>query len=179
MIMRFTDQHTSTPEKVVGLMENSPWLVNENVVVSEKERQKRLDEIVAQVNLLDFEQRRRLREDGDAASNRFFNSLSAAEKSQFLQKTVEHHFKSVMKAFNQMPQEERRRLVEQARRDMQKNNVDGQNMDRLREEDEKVFETLVDKGLGAYYEDASVETKMDLAPLMEEMQQRLRGFQNH
>jgi hypothetical protein len=49
-------------------------------------------------------------------------------------------------------------------------------MRRLQKEDEKVFENVVEKGLGAYYEEATAETKMDLAPLMEEMQQRMRGF---
>jgi hypothetical protein len=64
----------------------------------------------------------------------------------------------------------------QARRDMQRENPDDRNMERLRREDEQVFENVVEKGLGAYYEEASAETKMDLAPLMEEMQQRMRGF---
>ena len=50
------------------------------------------------------------------------------------------------------------------------------NMRRLEEEDKKVFENVVEKGLGAYYEEANADTKMDLAPLMEEMQQRMRGF---
>ena len=89
---------------------------------------------------------------------------------------MEQHFKSVMKAFNQMPRDERRKLVDQAMKDMQREQPDGRNMERLKKEDEKVFETVVEKGLGAYYEDASTETKMDLAPLMEQMQQRLRGF---
>ena len=75
-----------------------------------------------------------------------------------------------------MDREERKRVVAQAQRDMQRNTVDDQNMRRLEEEDEKVFENVVEKGLGAYYEDASAETKIDLAPLMEQMQQRMRGF---
>ena len=80
-----------------------------------------------------------------------------------------------MKAFNQMTPEERRKVVNQARADMQKNQREGRNMERLQAEDEKVFESVVEKGLSAYYQDASAETKMDLAPLMEEMQQRMEG----
>ena len=87
---------------------------------------------------------------------------------------MENHFKSVMKAFNQMKPDERKRVVEQARTDMQRNQRD--DMEKLKAEDEKVFDSVVEKGLGAYYQDASADTKMDLAPLMEDMQQRIRGF---
>ena len=79
-----------------------------------------------------------------------------------------------MKAFNAMGREERQKLVAQAMKDGERN--EGRNMDKLRQEDEQVFERVVEKGLGAYYQDASAETKLDLAPLMEQMQQRLRGF---
>ena len=104
------------------------------------------------------------------------DSLSTSERHHFLEETVEQHFKSVMKAFNQMSREERQRIVAQARRDMQKDTPDDDNMRRLQKEDEQVYEHVVEKGLGAYYEEANADTKMDLAPLMEEMQQKMRGF---
>jgi len=173
-VMAVTAKHTSSPEKVQALMTGAPWLEDETA--SDAAREKRIGEIIAQVNLLDFDQRRRLREGDQSGSRRFFESLTQEEKSRFLKETVEHHFRSVMKAFNKMDPEERKRLVKQAQADMRRNNVDGQNLEQLKKEDEQVFETVVGKGLGAYYEEASAETKMDLAPLMEEMQQRLRGF---
>lgn len=175
-ILQLTSKHTSTPDKVIAVMVTSPWLKDENATVSDADRQKRLDEVITQVNLLDFDQRKQLREDGEDVTKRFMESLTKEEKGRFLEQTVEQHFKSVMKAFNQMKPEERRRIVEQARADMQRNQTDGRNMENLKKEDEKVFQNVVEKGLGAYYEDASAETKLDLAPLMEEMQQRMRGF---
>lgn len=175
-VLQLTSQHTSTPDKVIAVMATSPWLKDENATVSDADRQKRLDDVIAQVNLLDFDQRKKLRGDGQDVTKQFIDSLTKEEKGRFLEKTVEQHFKSVMKAFNQMQPEERRRMVEQARADMQRNQSDGRNMEKLKKEDEQVFQNVVEKGLGAYYEDASAETKLDLAPLMEEMQQRMRGF---
>jgi hypothetical protein len=177
-IMRLTEKHTTTPEKVLSAIASVPWMVDENSELSDEQRRGHLDKVIAQVNLLDFEQRRRMREvDGDQEQWRaFMESLSDEEKGYFMKETVEQHFKSVMKAFNQMSREERQRIVDQARKDMQRNRVEGQNMERLQERDEKVFEQVVEKGLGAYYEEASAETKMDLAPLMEEMQQRINGM---
>ncbi|TLD71988.1 hypothetical protein FEM03_04495 [Phragmitibacter flavus] len=173
-VVKLTQAHTSTPEKVAALMENAPW---ENVDDGDiATREKHLKDIVAQVNMLDFEQRRLLRENYDEANQQFFNSLTSEEKSFFLESTVEEHFKSIMKAFNQMTAKERARIVDRARADLRRNDVDGQNMERLKAEDEKVFQNLVEKGLGAYYEEANAETKLDLAPLLEEMQQRLRAL---
>ena len=172
-IMRATDKHTSTPEKVQSLMETAPWLERDT---SETERKKRLDEIIASANRLDFDQRRSMRESNREGGQRFFESLTKEERSRFVNETVEHHFKSVMKAFNNMPREERQKLVKQSLKDMERQEPDGRNMEKLKQEDQQVFEKVVEKGLGAYYEDASAETKLDLAPLMEQMQQRLRGF---
>ncbi len=59
---------------------------------------------------------------------------------------------------------------------MRRQDEEGKNMDRLQKEDEQVFHAVVEKGLGAYYQDANSDTKLDLAPLMEQMQQRMRGF---
>jgi catalase len=173
-VMGLTEKHTSTPEKVQELMTSAPWFENENL--DEAARKKHLDEVIAHVNRLDFDQRRQNREDDPEIGRRFMDSLTKPERHRFLEETVEQHFKSVMKAFNQMSREERQRVVANARRDMQRDSVDSQNMRRLEQEDEKVFENVVEKGLGAYYQEASAETKMDLAPLMEEMQERMRGF---
>lgn len=175
-VLRLTSKHTSTPDKVIAVMVTSPWLKDENATISDADRQKRIDAVITQVNLLDFDQRKKLGEDGQDVTKRFMESLTKEEKGRFLEKTVEQHFKSVMKAFNQMQPEERRRIVEQARADMQRNQPDGRNMENLKKEDEQVFQNVVEKGLGAYYEDASAETKLDLAPLMQEMQQRMRGL---
>ncbi len=176
-IMKITEKHTTTPEKVISMMASTPWVVDENLEMSEAARREYLDKVIAQVNLLDFEQRKRMRSEDDQRMGRqFMESLTDEEKAHFLKSTVEQHFKSMMKAFNLMSPEERQKVVAQARKDMERNQVEDQNMDRLRERDEKVFQQLVDKGLGAYYEEASAETKMDLAPLMEEMQKRMHGM---
>lgn len=173
-VIHATEKHTSSPEKVIGLVDKMPWLNGENV--SDEERSKRLDELINNVNMLDFDQRKQMRENDQAKWQHFMKSLNKEERGHFLKETVEQHFKSVMKAFNQMTHEERQKIVDQSLKDMRKRDGEGRNMDRLQQEDEQVFHSVVEKGLGAYYEEASSETKMDLAPLMEQMQQRMRGF---
>jgi hypothetical protein len=173
-IIHATEKHTSSPEKVIGLVDKMPWLNGDNV--SDEERRKRLDELIDNVNMLDFDQRKQMRENDHEKWQHFMDSLNKEERGHFLKETVEQHFKSVMKAFNQMSHEERQKVVDQSLKDMRRRDMEGRNMDRLQQEDEQVFHSVVEKGLGAYYEEASSETKMDLAPLMEQMQQRMRGF---
>lgn len=172
-VMRATSKHVSSPEKVQILMASAPWLDGKDP--SEAERKKHLDEIIANVNRLDFDQRHAMRENDPAIGQHFFDGLTKDERSRFVKETVEQHFKNVMKAFNQMSRDERQKVVRQAMGDMKKNTPDDRNMDRLKKDDQQVFETVVEKGLSAYYEDASTETKLDLEPLMEQMQQRIRG----
>ena len=175
-IMSVTAKHTSTPEKVQALM-NTASLVNGSS--SDAERKKRLDEIIANVNRLDFDQRRQMHENDRDGGQRYMESLTKDERGRFVNETVEQHFKSVMKAFNQMSREERKNLVNKSLKDMERQEPDGRNMEKLKTEDKQVFDTVVEKGLGAYYNDASAETKLDLAPLMEQMQQRMHDFQHH
>jgi hypothetical protein len=44
---------------------------------------------------------------------------------------------------------------------------------RLEEADPAIAEKITEAGLKAYYEEANAETKLDLAPLLEEMQRSM------
>ena len=44
---------------------------------------------------------------------------------------------------------------------------------RLEEADPEIADKITQAGLKAYYEDANAETKLDLAPLLEEMQRSM------
>jgi hypothetical protein len=59
-IMSATEKHTSTPEKVLARMATAPWLDGQEV--SDAARRKHLDGIIEEVNKLDFDQRRQMRE---------------------------------------------------------------------------------------------------------------------
>src|SRR2546421_12525254 len=93
-VMGLTAKHTSTPEKVRELMSAAPWLENENL--DEAARRKYLDDVIARVNQLDFDQRRQSREGDPDIGRRFMESLTMAERHHFMEETVEQHFKSVM-----------------------------------------------------------------------------------
>ena len=174
-VMRATESRTSTPEKVLNLMNTAPWLDGKEI--SDAGRKKRLDDIIDQVNHLDYDQQHMMEQDSDREiRKRFHESLTKNEQQRFIQETVEHHFRSVMKAFNKMTREDRQHIIDQAMKDMDRNPEGRTNMEKLKEEDQKVFDTVVEKGLSAYYQDANTQTKLDLEPLMERMQARLQSM---
>ena len=133
-----------------------------------------INEIASQVQKLNHEQRRQLRQ--DAAAQQFYRNLADDEKAHFVKATLPSGFEEFMKALNAMDKEERRKFVEKSIVEMEENN-DDEEFDRLKRQDPKLMETLINEGLKAYYSEASAGTKLDLAPLMEEMQRRAQAME--
>ena len=83
-----------------------------------------------------------------------------------------------MQSFNTMERDERRRIVEGALSQMQSDDNRRLRSERFEEEDQELANKIAEAGFKAYYSEASAETKIDLAPLIEEMQRtmsRMRG----
>jgi len=57
-----------------------------------------------------------------------------------------------------------------------KNGPGGEDLLRLEEEDPEVIDRIVQAGLQSYYQNASVETKLDLVPLMDAFGEVIQGF---
>ena len=111
------------------------------------------------------------REESDPRRD-FFRSMNEDEQRLFMERRVGRAFEQIMVSFNEMEREERKRIVERSLKRMRENET-GPGGERLEETDPEIVEKVTEAGLKAYYEDASVETKIDLAPLMEEMQRSM------
>jgi len=79
----------------------------------------------------------------------------------------------MMQSFNEMERGERKQIVERSLKRMQEQNG---GPGRIEEADPAVAEKITEAGLKSYYEDASAETKIDLAPLLEEIQRSMTGM---
>lgn len=132
-------------------------------------RQQELARIGDAINRLPFDERQQLQRSG--TTRKFFESLSPEEQVGFLDATLPSGFKQLMEAFNKMEPERRRKIVQRALDEMKKR--EGEETSRL--PDEKVAQRIADVGLRSYYNDASAEVKLDLAPLIEQMQKNLQG----
>lgn len=132
-------------------------------------RQQVLEKTASQLNQLTYEQRRevRLGKKMDA----FYKGLSPEEQSRFLDLTMPAGFKQMMDAFNKMDPVKRKAVAERALEDMRRQGEEG-----APPRDDPNMKKMVEHGLHSFYSDASAETKLDFAPLIEQMQHNMQGL---
>jgi hypothetical protein len=140
-------------------------------------RKKALKTLADKLNALSLEERRKARLDRTAFA--WFEQMTEEEKGWFIEATLPTGFQQMLTAFEQLPEERRRRTVEDAVRRMRQGTAnpgsggerrgpDGTNAPPvLSKELEAKIRTA---GLKALYSESSAQTKAELAPLLEEMQ---------
>lgn len=171
VVLHVTEPYVVTPEKILALVQQAPWKGGKKP--GQAERKAFLEKVVDQINRLDLEQARRMRDDGQAATEDFFMDLTDAEQKWFVAQTVEKQFRFVMKSFDAMPLDERRKRINGVRNNMRKNGRSLEALDGLAEADPKVFENIAEQGMCGYYDRADDKRKRLLGPVLAELQGRV------
>lgn len=147
--------------------------------LSAKDRAKAIQRLAEQLNALSFEERRRTRVEGTWRD--WFKDMTEEEKGQFIEATLPTGFKRMINAFEQLPDDKRRRAVDEAvkrLREVQRQAPDprtawgGTNAPPLSEELQTKVTTI---GLKAFYSQSSAQTKAELAPMLEELQRLMQS----
>ncbi len=141
-----------------------------------REREKEVRRIAEMVNRLDFAEREKNRQ--NPAAEQFFRKLSPGEKELFIDLTIVESMSRFMEALDQMPKEERKRFVEQGLKEIQEGRTQAE-MERAKEMDEDLLTKISEEGMRAYFDKASADTKLDLAPLMEAMNEVMQGLRGN
>lgn len=167
-----------TPEKLLAYLETRPLEDNED----SGNRREVVLKVADMLNGLDNAQMSQLfskaAQEPDADTERrwrqdFFESMTPEEERLFMERRVGKAFDQLMNAFNEMSREERKTMVNRSLKQMREDSGRQTDLQRLEAEDAALAERVVNEGLRAYYQQASAETKLDLAPLLEQMQQNL------
>lgn len=138
-----------------------------------KGRRKALTDIAEMVNSLDFAQREKARE--ERIGEQFFSTLAVPEKERFIDLTIEKSMESFMQALDALDPEDRRKFVEDGLREIEDGRTE-EEMKRARELSEDLLRRITDEGMKSYFANASTETKLDLAPLMQAMDEVMKGM---
>jgi hypothetical protein len=149
-------------------------------------REKAIRELAAKLNALSLEERRKAR--FEQAGMAWFEAMTEEEKTYFIEATMPTGFKQMIASFEQLPEENRKRTVDQALRRLREvqaslaGNEAGApatNAPAISPELEAKIRTI---GLQAFYSQSSAQTKAELAPLLEELQRAMqngRAFHQH
>lgn len=150
---------------------------NENLDAAlAKKREDHIREIAGLTNRLDFKEREKNRD--QRSSETFFKRLNSRERQLFIELTVAESMNQFMKALDKMPVEERKRFVKQGLAEIEKGKT-AEDLQRTKELGDDVMEKIAQEGMRAYFEKASTDTKLDLAPLMESMNDVMQGLRGN
>jgi len=132
-------------------------------------REKTIENVEGMLNRITREERQKLRE--ERVTDKFFKALTPEEQSAFLDATLPTGFKQMMESFNKMDPKKRKEFVDHALEEMKKRQGEDhpQNLDANAKK-------IMDQGLRSFYSDSSADVKLDLAPLIEQMQANLHGL---
>jgi hypothetical protein len=143
-----------------------------------------LRELARKMNALSVEERRRARFAGDW--DKWFAAMTEVEKAAFLDATLPSGFKQMLTSFEQLPEDKRRRAVDDAIRELKRarTTIEKEEPEFILgtgrtnappELSEELQQRVVTLGLKSIYSDSSAQTKAELAPLLEEMQRSMES----
>ncbi|MCX8238402.1 MAG: hypothetical protein OSB05_06240 [Akkermansiaceae bacterium] len=179
-VMGWSGSQKATPQKVVELIVDGTFedWSDENPSgfpeTRKKERLKSLDELGEVINRLDLRQFEQVEESGDVTSLSLL--LSAEEKMHFADLVVFKRTAAFMNALDKMEPDERKETIDRAVKALTR----GDNMealDKLMTQNPEVIDEIANKGMRAFYQEASAETKMELSPFLNAVGKVVQGFE--
>jgi hypothetical protein len=152
------------------------------------DRAKAIKELADRINAMSFEERRKARLEQAAA--KWFDQMTEAEKGAFIEATMPTGFTQMLNAFEQMPEDQRRKTINDALKGLREAeakiqaaggeiNQGGPNAPMVSPELQEKIRTV---GLATFYAQSSAQTKAELAPVLEELQRVMESgqpFHNH
>jgi len=175
-VLQVTGAMKPSPEKVEAYIDKNSL----EEIEDPEERKRVIAKMAKMLNQLEGSDLREMFDrDGEAAEERegppdFVRAMTPEEQRYFMEMRLGKAFEQMMVAFNEMEREDRKKIVDRTLRQMSKDSEQAEGMNRLEDEDPEMAEKMINEGLKAYYQDASAETKIDLAPVLEQMQKNLR-----
>ncbi len=172
IVMQVTEESISSPEKIYAMVREVPWKHGKKPTPAE--RKAYLDRLARFYTMLDGEQRRTMRdEDSSGEMMLFMADLTDEERKNYLAVIVEAQVQPLMKAWSKLSRDERQKLLGGSRASLRRNAGGASAMEQLTEADNKVFEKLLEGNIADYYKSGNDAQKLNLAPLMEELQSRM------
>jgi hypothetical protein len=167
--MRFARGQKMTAEKVVSYV-SSHSLKSQ----SEADRLKTIEEMARRVNQLSFEERQKFRFEKEI--RKAYMEMSDAERARYLDLTLPGGMKQMMESFNKMTPAKRKQLVNRAMNDLSKMQAEGDREKFEKTMNDEGVKRIIDEGMKTYMSEASASSKLEIQPLLEQMQSMMQGI---
>lgn len=180
-IQAFVSSRTPTAARIKEQIDRArfaDWSGNDSTNDTKQAANRETDirKIADLINKLDFQEREKNRD--QRVGEEFFRKLNAREKTLFIDLTIAESMNRFMEALDTMPPDQRRKFVEQGLKQI----TDGKtqaDITRAEELSPELLEKISQEGIRAYFQKSSVETKLDLAPLMESINETMQGLRGN
>ena len=140
------------------------------------EREREIRRIAGMINRLDFQEREKNRENRTAEE--FYRKLDPEERSLFVDLTLMESMNRFMAAMDGLKPAERKRFVKQALQEIDEGRT-AEEMARAEALGDDLLDRISEEGMRAYFSKAGADTKLDLAPLMEAMNEVMQGMRGN
>ncbi len=146
-------------------------------------RARAIRELVRRLNALPWEERRRARLGADWG--RWLEAMTESEQAEFIEATLPTGFKQMLVAFEELPEPQRRRAIDDAVKRLREarselaaaGDAEARGPEGLPEISEEVYQRAVKTGLKTFYSESTAQMKAELAPVLEELQRMMESGQ--
>lgn len=164
----------ATPERIAAYLRTLDWKS-----MSEAQRAAAIRKLADWLNALSPEDRRKARM--DPRFRDLFRDFSMQDKEAFLELTIPTGLSQMLTAFEQMPEEKRRRAIGESIRRLREARDRGEGMEGpggpggSPDASPELQEKVVKMGLKSFYENSSADLKVEVSPLLEEIQRSMEN----
>ena len=170
--MRLAASSRMTPEKLIALLHETDL-----ARLDAAARAKKLQQLADKLNTMPRDDRRSTR--ADQEWDRVWKQMTEAEKGELVERTMPSGVKQMLTAFEQLPEDKRRSAITNAIARMRADRESDESPVGARTDREPMSEEMQQKvvttGLKTFYSESSAQTKAEVAPLLEEMQQAMQS----
>ena len=170
--MRLAASSRMTPEKLIALLHETDL-----ARLDAAARAKKLQQLADKLNTMPRDDRRSAR--ADQEWDRVWKQMTEAEKGELVERTMPSGVKQMLTAFEQLPEDKRRSAITNAIARMRADRESDESPVGARTDREPMSEEMQQKvvttGLKTFYSESSAQTKAEVAPLLEEMQQAMQS----
>jgi hypothetical protein len=138
-----------------------------------------LARVAQDYNELPFLEKRALRApEANGSFNAFLEQLTPAEKASFVERVLPQGFRDLLAGFAKMPERDRQKTIERSRREILEHLGDSPARALLENADPALLKQIANGGLGPMFDALPPDAKLQMLPMIEQMQNNLRQLRD-